>query len=491
MSIPHLSASQLKTYSLCPRKWYFEKHCPEVPAPEPSLAMLLGSEVHKAIELYLQDPNQHPLETAGRAGEIAIPGMEHLPLFSELGIELEVNLSTGPGLPNFKGFIDLLVYGDNGEPVQIIDHKTCSSWKYTKTGPELRSDLQMLIYAKWVLIQYPHIEELELTHVQYLTKGRPSSRKETTSITREAVELAWEDILSLAKDIVSTYDASQGAVVNVPTKETGCSAYGGCPYLSLCKHSKGVPMSTNTLASLIANKSSTASILPPESPPREEEVSIPALPEEEEEVSPNSPISIIIRAVETAPTGSLPLEEVKGMLKSALGKQRLSKLMYDAFKEQTSGELLIEGDTVYLSRGLSQVGWKEEETPEPLENYRLSPEPGETVSPAPISISIENRNTITPGAKSLVLLIDCLPQGLEATPFSALISPVIEMVRTEVATDPLLLPYNEGIKKVAALLVVHGLPTSGAYVVDSRDPYWALCSTYFLSAANVIIRGVR
>ena len=464
--ITHLSASQLKTFSLCPRKWYFEKHCPEIPKPPPSLAMLLGSEVHKAIEHFLEDSNKYPLETAGRAGEIALPGIEHIPLFSHMEIEEEISLPAGPGLPAFKGFIDLLVYGDDGEPCQIIDHKTCSSWKYTKTGPELRSDIQMLIYARWVLLQYPAVQELELTHIQYLTKGRPSSRIESTTITREAVDLAWEGISSLARDMVSTYEASEGAAVNVPTKETGCSAYGGCPYLSICKHSKGVPMSTNTLASLIASKKPTAPILPPEAPVVREPV-----------VAPETPVEKVIAAVEAAPTQSLPLDTVKALVKESLQARRMSRIMWDTFKEETLDTLHIEGDTVhYMGEGFTAP------TPDPVD----TPAP-----PAPVDTGVDNRNSFTTGPNSLTLFIDCLPQGLEATPFSALISPIIEMVRTEAAVDPLLIPYNEGPKKVAAMLVVHGLPTSGAYTVYSKDPYWVSCSTYFLSAASVVVTGVR
>ena len=70
--IQHVSASQFKTFSRCKRKWFIEK-CTDVPRPEPSKAMVLGTAVHAVLEEYLRDGVVPDEET--RAGRIAAAGL--------------------------------------------------------------------------------------------------------------------------------------------------------------------------------------------------------------------------------------------------------------------------------------------------------------------------------------------------------------------------------------------------------------------------------
>ena len=100
----HVSASQIKTYLDCPRKWYLQKI---VGLPSPSSASTeLGKDIHSIIEAYFRDGLDIP-ETD--TGAIAKRGLEYLPsrdedLSIELGIHEALPIKHSP-VP-IIGFID-------------------------------------------------------------------------------------------------------------------------------------------------------------------------------------------------------------------------------------------------------------------------------------------------------------------------------------------------------------------------------------------------
>ena len=51
MTLPHVSASQISTFGLCHRRWFFRYHRPDIVEP-PDPALALGSAIHGALEAY-------------------------------------------------------------------------------------------------------------------------------------------------------------------------------------------------------------------------------------------------------------------------------------------------------------------------------------------------------------------------------------------------------------------------------------------------------
>ena len=83
----HVSASQIKTYLDCPRKWYLQKII-GLPSPS-SPSTELGKEIHSVIEAYFRDGLDIP---DSDIGQIAKRGLEFLPSPSEdLSIELGIH----------------------------------------------------------------------------------------------------------------------------------------------------------------------------------------------------------------------------------------------------------------------------------------------------------------------------------------------------------------------------------------------------------------
>ena len=163
--IPHVSASQIKTFRDCPRKWYLPKI---VKLPSPSTAATeLGGQVHAELEAWLRDGTEF---SATLAGEIAKSGAHLVPVARPVEIELSladrIPISDSP--VKVVGFIDALYPHD----ALILDHKTSSNKRYTKTARELAHDVQLILYAKRYLDHAPDVNEVTLIHVYYGTRAQ-------------------------------------------------------------------------------------------------------------------------------------------------------------------------------------------------------------------------------------------------------------------------------------------------------------------------------
>lgn len=223
----HVSASQIKTYLDCPRKWYLQKI---VGLPSPSSPSTeLGKEIHSVIEAYFRDGLDIP---DSDIGQIAKRGLEFLPnpsedLSIELGIHEALPIKESP-IP-IMGFIDLLHKGQGF--VRIIDHKTTSSKKYTKTSKELGYDVQMNIYAKAVFDNMPTLEQVELVHVYYGTKTPSWSSSVSYVLTRQENE---EQFIEIVKTIDKMKLDAIKEETTIEKNLDSCFKFGGCPYRSEC-----------------------------------------------------------------------------------------------------------------------------------------------------------------------------------------------------------------------------------------------------------------
>ena len=239
-------------------------------------------------------------------------------------------------------------------------------------------------------------------------------------------------------------------------------------------------MSKRTLAQLLAGtpvtsapSSGAVGVVPPDAPSRSELTEVPSkpVPPVTSPVSYGSPLEAMVSLLEKA-SGSLEVTDAKTLYKELIGASRLSRKKWEEFIAEGVDRLEVDGDTLYLL--VEDVSSTPTPTPTPV-----------VVAPTPVVVAP------TPSA-GLTILIDTLPlTGVVAIPFSALIAPIVELVREEEGTDPLLVPYNEGVKRVAAKLVAYGIPTTGTYSVSSSNPYWLIASTYFIAGADVVYKGVR
>jgi len=225
--VKHVSASQITTFRDCPRKWYLNKI---VGLQSPSTgATELGSQVHAALEAYLRGESD-VIGTEDEIGEIARSGAEHLP---QRGEHLEIELSLEEHMPLHdapvlvKGFVDLIDHSTE----EIIDHKTSSNKRYTKSQRELKINVQLMMYAEAYFQRFPDREKVTLTHLYYGTKTRWNKRVSVT-VTREHVRAQWEMIKSTINEMIEASCADDAASVHA--EYDSCSKYGGCPFKGAC-----------------------------------------------------------------------------------------------------------------------------------------------------------------------------------------------------------------------------------------------------------------
>ncbi len=463
----HYSASQIKTFRLCPRKWWFEKISNVEPAP-PHPAAALGSRVHEMIELYLDktEIEERVDPSPSKEWRIAAPGRKYWPpVVVDYEIEEAVEIETPDDLPPVIGRIDLLVFERDGFDVEIVDHKTVGNWLYAATEETLLVDLQMNIYAKYVLDTYPDVKTIRLTHLQYATKTSPRCERVSVLASRETISEVWEGAVETMREM-ETFRKVESAHLVTETPSS-CGAYGGCHYSPICsalrpkrptfprspkpQEEGGRPMSS--LADLLKKKKEAAA---PNTPTAAPEPSAPVADYSSEAFSKALDVFLEKRPVDLA-EARLAVGDCFNVPKG------LRKTKIEEVVKMTKGVAVLRGN---------KIDWMPVSNPVPVTLKRPDPAP-----PRP-SLAPE---------KGFVVLVDCLPQSGAFEPvvtLEELIAPLI----ADSAVDPQLMDYAKGIIGVARDLV---LPVSGTLLVDSRSPYWGRCLPKIYSAAALVVKAVR
>jgi len=227
-SFTHASASSIDLFKRCETRWY-NKYLLGF-RDKATDAMTRGSQVHEQLENYLTKGTP-PDSTI--AGVIASKGLELLPQGEDLEVEVSLSEYVIPNLPvPFKGFIDVLEMEEDA--VHIVDHKTTSGWKWTKSEDELASNLQMVIYARHVLEHYPDIQQARLTHIYYLTRPPHGSKKVSVIVSRSDIYDQFDQILEIVKTMT---DRSQKSLEHSAKNKADCYSYGKqCSHYNTCWH---------------------------------------------------------------------------------------------------------------------------------------------------------------------------------------------------------------------------------------------------------------
>ena len=242
--VGHLSASQLETFQLCPRKWGLAR-IDGIREPE-STAQRDGSAYHKVAEAYLATGR---IDHSGKYGEWLSAAVPHLPTppVPDGTIEQWFCFEPEQGI-GFRGRVDLWL------PAMILDHKTCADFKWAKTPDELATGIQSVLYAHAHLRNRPPGDSVLLRWVYARKRGASASIKVEATITKEqAAEVFRRVHLPLARAIEVARTAESGN--DLPPNPRACSAYGGCFYAA-AGHCKLTP-SERTKALMTTGTNST------------------------------------------------------------------------------------------------------------------------------------------------------------------------------------------------------------------------------------------
>lgn len=231
-----ISATEIKEWRLCPRKWFYRYVRGLRPPPHPSAAF--GSEVHHHLAHWLALGVQPP-DTP--AGDLAREGIPFLPL-PGTAISVEGHLLPVTVLPERSvqfvmgplGGVKDLEYTSYPTsypfPLRVVhDHKTCGDLRFALNEEALRKDEQGIIYAAHTLESTDEPEVL-LEWLYLPRRGRP--RPVTALVGRGEVA----DRLGDLEEDVTTLLGPKGEEQDYEQRISACPKFGGCPYRSTdCK----------------------------------------------------------------------------------------------------------------------------------------------------------------------------------------------------------------------------------------------------------------
>lgn len=237
-----VSASQVKTYKQCPRKWAYEQL--EGIRPPPGPAAELGTAVHAVLEVAGPIvPGVPP--TKAKIERIAAPGFPYL-----LQGPREHKFTFEYGGILYNGIIDAHEILPGPEPTLLVqDWKTSSDpEKWGLNEESLPTDEQFLMYARAGLVEYPHIRRVRGRWVYLATRGTPRAKPVETPV------LHAKDIVGAFVDRVHKVGLEIHKARKLPTIEheqrfSECGAFGGCPHVQRCHGSASV---TDRLKSLMS-----------------------------------------------------------------------------------------------------------------------------------------------------------------------------------------------------------------------------------------------
>lgn len=233
--VSHLSASQLEAFALCPRKWGLAR-LDKIEEPE-STALKDGSAYHAVAERYLATGK---IDHSAKYGEWLSAAVKHLPTppiavdrieqwFCFEVPSMRATTDLAAGIIGFRGRVDLWL------PSLILDHKTCSDFKWAKTSSDLATGFQSVLYAHAHLRDKAPGDSISLRWVYVRKRGAAASVAVDATLTREQAADVFRRVhLPLAKAITLAREAHKDGTITTGNDLTpnprACSAFGGCYY---------------------------------------------------------------------------------------------------------------------------------------------------------------------------------------------------------------------------------------------------------------------
>jgi len=228
----YVSASEIETWDLCPRKWAFvyieKKRLP------PNESAALGTRVHAILEKWLRDGIAPDLLTD--EGAIAASGLHLLPPPRTPGLVTEEEFHFTSRRAWYKGYKDFR-YRDANGLLHVGDHKTTKAFTWAKSLEEILCHSQSLIYAVDEFHKNPDDQRIALDWVYYKTTGSRKAEPRFQIVAKEVVaEMFFEHVDPVAGHITMLHNSTpQGtSALEFAPDFRACDAFGGCPYLSIC-----------------------------------------------------------------------------------------------------------------------------------------------------------------------------------------------------------------------------------------------------------------
>lgn len=262
----HWSATQVTTFRLCQRKWYLNKI---VGMEQPETQALRDGKryAEEAEQFFLTGETDglssvtRPLVALAASGKI--PGPRTRPgstlhVEHPIGVDRRALNASGvallavDGLPA-EGYMDLLDLRA-GYPV-VWDQKTTKDRKWIKEPDQLRTDVQMTLYAAATVLRHQTVYGCapEAVGVAHIALIKPPKAAEGVVVgpvylDLDHIEHQWQGIQATVREM------AQVALAPAPDRVTptwsACTAFGGCAFLDTCKSIKTLNQGSTTMSLL-------------------------------------------------------------------------------------------------------------------------------------------------------------------------------------------------------------------------------------------------
>lgn len=244
-----VSATQVSTFELCPRKWAF-RYIDGVESP-PNKYAELGIDTHGHLERWLRSgvvPVAHS-DKSVQLAQALIPFLPPPQIVDPNNVELS-QYYTLCGV-TFNLAVDLFM-PKWGERPRVFDHKTCGDLKWALTPDRLPGDVQGSLYGGWALHKTA-TSAVDLQWNYVCTRGAIKTLPVVATVTgRQIQERLGKSLESARKMRVIAESGAKAMQVEYDAR--GCSAFGGCPHQERCNLTAQEKMQSIAAQAVAANR---------------------------------------------------------------------------------------------------------------------------------------------------------------------------------------------------------------------------------------------
>ena len=219
---PSWSYSGITLFDQCPKKYYHLRVAKDITEPA-STAMMYGTDVHEAAELFIRDglalPDKYSYLKPLLDKLNTYPGQKHCEL--EMGLK-RVDGRLLPCAFNdpdvwYRGIADLVIIDPDGKTARIIDYKTGKSSRYADTK-------QLALMAACVFLHFPSVEHVKAALLFVVAGDLVKAQYDAPNGMHIFTEL---------NDKLTLREAAYESEIFNPKKNFTCRAY--CPVV-ICPH---------------------------------------------------------------------------------------------------------------------------------------------------------------------------------------------------------------------------------------------------------------
>lgn len=237
---PWISATQIDTFELCPRKWAW-RWLEKIAAPPNKFAQL-GLDTHGPMENWLKR-GEVPTgnDKASLLAQALIPYVpppqsvdwqnverEELLEVDDVLFVVKIDLS----MPAMASWNPWTKAWDGEIRPRTYDHKTCGSFDWCVTPETIQDNPQAALYATWTMVKYASgVVDVQWNYVR--TKGAIVVNPVFATITAQQISDRMRKNVETGRAIKRHLSQTKRAL-DVVHNPLSCEQYGGCPYKDRC-----------------------------------------------------------------------------------------------------------------------------------------------------------------------------------------------------------------------------------------------------------------